>query len=166
MACWAGQSAVPLQLAAWMSVTASGSHTAFAQTVPLLRRANEHDPSAGLQTPAASHALGARQTTGAPAWHLPALSHLSLCVHALLSALHPTPPASGEHVPSLPDTLQATQSPAAPLPQVVSQQKPSMQLPEVHSLHPATLQWPPLVPDAVLQAPVFFDGTQVPVLSQ
>jgi hypothetical protein len=116
--------------------------------------------------PAASHALGVRQTTALPATHLPAASHWSFCVQALVSALQEAPPASGEHVLSFPETLQATQSLADPLPHAVSQQKPSMQLPVVHSLHPATLQWPPAVPAAVLHAPVFFDAVHVPVLSQ
>jgi hypothetical protein len=88
-------------------------------------------------------------------------------VHALLSALQPVPVVSGEQVPSLVETLQATQSFVEPPPQAASQQNPSTQMFVEHSWQPATLQCPPLVPDAVLQAePFFFEATHVPVLSQ
>jgi hypothetical protein len=112
----------------------------LAQTAPLPRSANEHVPFAGLQTPAASHALGARHVTGVPATHFPALSQWSFWVQALLSALQAVLRVRLEHVPSLPATLQATQSVAEPPLHAVSQQKPSTQLFVEHSWQPATLQ--------------------------
>jgi hypothetical protein len=99
----------------------------------------EQRPVPGLHEPGSWHSSGCGQTTEGPETQVP-FEQASLSVQPFPS-LQPVPLLRLLHVPSLPGTLQATQSLGSPPAHAVSQHLPSTQPPPVeHSRQPATLQ--------------------------
>ena len=117
----------------------------------------EQIPVPGLQLPGSWHSSGTGQTTPDPGMHEP-LEHASLSVQPFPS-LQLVPSPRLPQWPSLPALLHATQSFGSPLPQTLSQHRPSMHPPAVaHSRQPDTLQsttslQTPAVPSCGAQSP-------------
>jgi hypothetical protein len=99
----------------------------------------EQRPVPGLHAPGSWHSSGCGQTTDCPDTQVPFVQ-ASFNVQPFPS-LQLVPLLRLLHTPSLPGTLQATQSLGSPPAHAVSQHLASTQPPAVeHSRHPATLQ--------------------------